>query len=49
MALAKFKMKVFQYPTELEKYVQTAVDVASVVAIVYDAASGKHVLYYLTP
>lgn len=47
MALPKFRARSFQTPTDLAKFVQTEIDLASIVIIVFDGASGKHILYYM--
>jgi hypothetical protein len=46
MALAKFRCKVFDSFLDLQNFVQTDTDLASVTSIVTDS-SGKYVLFYL--
>lgn len=48
MAVAKFKVKIFDDPQALYVFVQGDATCASVVSIVTDV-SGKYVLFYLTP
>ncbi len=48
MAVAKFKMKIFDDPKALADFVATDSSVASVVSITTDL-NNKYVLFYLTP
>lgn len=46
MAIAGFKMKMFPTAVALHAYVKTG-DVTTVTSIVFDAASGQFVLFYV--
>ncbi len=46
MAIATFKMKMFQSAVALHAFVTTG-DVTTVTSIVYDAGSGQFVLFYV--
>lgn len=48
MAVAKFKVKIFDDPQTLAVFVANDASVASVISVVTDA-SGKYLLFYLTP
>jgi hypothetical protein len=46
MAIAAFKMKMFNDAKELANFVVTG-DVTTVTSIVFDASSGKFVIFYV--
>lgn len=46
MAIAAFKYKMFSSAKDLHAYVKTG-DVTTVTSIVFDAASGQFVLFYV--
>jgi hypothetical protein len=48
MAVAKFKMKIFDDPLALAQFVATDSSVSSVISITTDL-NNKYVLFYLTP
>lgn len=45
MAIAGFKVQEFSTASELQKFVATG-PVTTVIAITFNAASGKHTLFY---
>lgn len=48
MAVAKFAVRVFASPKELQVFVSTDASVASVVSVCTDN-NGQYVLFYMTP